>query len=584
MRLADIILIQFEYPANTWVTVTPVIEELEMSKAKEKGTYLYRTECDVSFTLIGDDYNFIRAIEETNHCAEVGVRFFCNPAQEETDLLYFGTISMNDVDFDYSNCIATLRVIPDDLYACLKRELKKQINILASTNNVTVNFLIGEIEYQRCPPSGTTSITGLLPVNAPVQDSCLTDPATWAVIENHFSNIQPSGGAPPWSAEHFTEWARQVVTSVTMPPGDGWVNIGGNVWARPVATEYDPANSTSPPNPPNPFGDWIEKFRILYAEEPPMDNGQLLKDAIIFMLSQNDCRISVTSMFFGWNPQVGDVPPVNIAYTEAALKLQNLVIFQKSDVKRANVSNNAIIGEISMDEMFQLLEAMFQVYPTIDGIFLRFEHITYYTDNPVGLDLTGSSNTYRRWIKGNMKYSYTNDENPRYERFRWMDDIPSFFKGHQIIYDAFCSSKDNDIKEYIANKVTTDVQWILDFPDAISDEGFVIVNAAKIGTAYYIQDESGHLNGHLSFINLHDNYWRHYRFQESGIMNSTATAFLSTRGRRKQKSFVLPGWCCGDFSVFNPKSLVKTDFGEGTVERITWRAKAGTVTFDLSYP
>ena len=580
-KFLDRLTFEIEYPLGTWSAITPDVEDVLLSKKREDGQYFYRLTLDSEVTFRKAAWAFISDIEENDHCAEVNLRITCG-----TDIVYEGALSLNDGDFDFSNCAAVLKSATNDDYTCLEQGLKKEINILGDSNDETLNFTIGSIVTTSCPVTGTTLISGLYPVNPPVQDSCLTFPDTWAVKENHFTFITPSGSGafPPFTAEHRTVWVRQVVTSATQPPGIGWVDIGGGQWARKPTTEWDQENSTSQPPEES---EWHQYYNLSYGDLDSIDNGRLLSDMLDFMLGQIGCSLPVVSDFFMINPDF--TAPSNDVYMAAQEKLARLLFFQKSDVKRADVSDNATEGIMTLDELFSWMANRLQVFPSLETGSLRLEHITYYQDKPISLDLTDSA--YIRWVKGARRYSYAGT-NPRYLKFpQYEGQGRLFFDGLQIEYGAACSSKDGGDAPYPSGRFVTDLALVINSSGNFSDDGFVVVNAIEFSGALYADMEVSALNstaellnGHLSMPNLHDKYWRDYAYQASGLLNGVTIDFDSVRPSKRGVPITIPGWCCADFLNFDPASLVRTPIGDGEIEKITYSVKTGNVVFELIYP
>lgn len=580
-KLLDRLTFEIEYPAGTWNAILPTIEDVVLSKKREKGQFFYRLELETELLLRQGSWDFISAIEDLEHCADLNLRVLCSG-----ETLFTGQVKLNNGNFDYSLCLANIKATTQDDYQCVSNALKEEVNIISDTPEQTLNFAIGEFETLRCPPSGTAFVPVLLPSSTPVQDSCLTEPDGWVVLENHFTNISPSGpGAfPPFTADQYTVWIRQRVDSATPPPGLNWVNIGGTTWVREPFVLFDEANSTGQPPPES---EWHLYYYLVWGETLPIDNGVLIKDAIELMLDRGDCPLTVVSDFLGINPD--GTAPTNAAYTSALAKMQNLLLFQISDVKRATASNNASIGIATLEEIFKFL-ALFKVYPSILEGNLRLEHISYYESKPISLDLTAPQ--FARWLRRKKKYQYDNSDSPRWEKFKWGTNTNNpFFNGYPIDYGAACSSDDSDTVQYDSGRFVTDVQSVIDFPELFSDDGFVVVNAIEFDSGLYIDTEYSVLppslievlNGHLSFPNLHDKYWRNYAYQATGKMNSADITFDSVRPSKKGEPITINKWCCTDFINFDPATLVTTELGNGEIEKITFSVRSGTVTFELSY-
>lgn len=575
-KFLDRLTFEIEYPLGTWSAITPDVEDIVLTKKRENGQYFYRLSLETELLLMKAAWAFISEIEETDHCAEVNIRIKCR-----ADVLYEGKLSLNDGNFDFSRCNARLKATTEDDYACLERGLKQEMNVLPGDQ--TLRLYIGEPEYQTCIG---VHITGLNPPYYDPIDDCIS-PALWSLSENIYQNVSPSGtGAlPPFEADQETTWVRLTVDSATPPPGVGWTNIGGTTWVKPPAVIVDEAQTTDPP-PEEAV--WFQYWKLATGDVASVDNGVRLDDLIGRFLSEIGCSLTVVSDFFLINPDFTN--PTNDAYAAAQEKLGNVLVFQKSDVKRGSASNNATLGKMTLDELFQFLANGFKVFPSVLNGALRLEHISYYENKSVSLDLTSAA--YRRWTMRKKKYSYANDESPRYEKFSAMETISNErFDGVPIDYGSLCSSKDNDTVQHPLGRFVTDFSNVINYPEKFSDDGFVVVNAVEFDGQLYIDSEYSALfgtdeliNGHLSFPNLQDKYWRNYAYQSIGSLNDTAVTFESVRPNKRGEAITIPGWCCADFLNFDPASLVRTPIGDGEIEKITYSVKTGNVVFELIYP
>lgn len=566
---------EIEYPATVWAAIVPTVEDIILSKSRQDGQFFYRLEMQTELLLRKAAWDFISAIETDDHCSDVNIRIRCGDLT-----IYEGNIALNDASFDFSSCLATLKANTDDDFTCIEKGLKKEINILPGDQ--TLKLYIGELEYQDCI---STHITGLTPpVYNPI-DTCIS-PGLWALSENLYQNVFPSGtgATPPFEADQETTWVRQTVDSATPPPGIGWTNIGGNTWVRTPVTIVDEDLTTDPPPEES---SWSLYWKLAFGNDTSIDNGVRLDDLLQTFLDEIGCTLTIVSDYFGINPDF--THPTNDAYTAALEKMKDVLIFQKSDVKRGDASNNATVGKMTLDELFTFLANGPKVFPSIIAGTLRLEHISFYEEKPISLDLTLPQ--YRRWMKRKKKYSYDNTNSPRFEKFSAMETTNNrFFDGVPIEYGAECSSKDKDTEQHQLGRFVTDISSVLTSPEKFSDDGFVVVNAISFGGELYLDTELSAvngteqvLNGHLSFPNLHDKYWRNYAYQPTGFLNSDPVTFESTRPNKKQEPFTLEGWCCDDFVNFDPATLVTTELGNGEVEKITFSVRSGRVTFELIY-
>lgn len=590
MKLADRLLFEVEYPSGTWNEVNPVNEDFVFSKTKEEGQFFYRLQMETKPTFSKDaSWDFISDIELNDHCADLNLRVTC--PMEGGVTLYEGKIKLSKSDFDFSRCVASVGTETEDNYTCIKNGLKQEVNLLdliTTGDRKTLNLSLGTLEYAYCPgPSSYNTIVVPSPTPLPEQTGCLTELDGWVLLENRFINISPVAGAPPYTADARTVWVRHTLDSATTPPGTGWVNIGGTTWVREPEVEFDFDNSST-----GGFADtgtFNVIFKLVYADLGPIDNGMHLQDVLTELLGTGgiNCPLSIVSNFFSINPD--GTEPSNDAYTESAANLADVLVFQKSDVKRWDAGENATNGKMKLEELFEWMATMFKVFPSVDGTTLRIEHISYYESKPVGLDLTAAA--YSRWMANKYKYSYNTDRLPRYEYFEWMDNDSTTARMATLglQYGGACSAEGEEVTN-VASRVNPDLAAILNNPDRFADDGFVFVAAYETGGEYYAIEEEIQgtsqvaLNGHLSFRNLIPNYHKWYAYQEN-VTGQDIVSFTveSTRPLKEGEPITLPGWCCTDFINFDPDSTVITQIGDGGITRFEFRVNRGEVTINHEY-
>ena len=108
----------------------------------------------------------------------------------------------------------------------------------------------------------------------------------------------------------------------------------------------------------------------------------------------------------------------------------------------------------------------------------------------------------------------------------------------------------------------------------------------QTGSDYIVGEELGfltgtqRLNGHLSWANLHNYYWKHGRILDTGVMNSITTSFSDVQRNIKQIEITYPTYS----SDFDPDGLKTTELGDGEVGEAEYRLLDGTVSVVFFYP
>lgn len=369
------------------------------------------------------------------------------------------------------------------------------------------------------------------------------------------------------------------------PAGDGWVpysterygdtdpamitqsfaryNLGGGLYATPYIfnTQYYSYGNDSYATTGSVLG---------LGNSGQIDNGISLYLLMNALYAETTDR-SVKSNFFQWNP---DTPAVNNYVTGLPNQLTNLVIFQKSDVKRPYTLGNATIGNLTLEKLLNNVCMMFNCLWDIDEDGnLIIEHYSWF-ESGVGLDLTQPR--YAKNVAFSRKYSYDADSLPGREKFQFMEQANSDFVGQDIFYRSSCVNNNTDgVKTFNVDIVTTDVMMCLSNPNkdsAVKDDGFVIMACDDDDNVIAEAPIFGEKipNNILGWALLHRDYYKHGRVIRQGYLNGALTTFLSTVKSKKQNKITIP-LCCGD--EFDPNDLIKTTLGDN--------ASVGSAQYDL---
>jgi hypothetical protein len=275
--------------------------------------------------------------------------------------------------------------------------------------------------------------------------------------------------------------------------------------------------------------------------------------------------------------------------TGAPSKTGNILIFQKSDVKRPTGTGNASKAKMTFEKLIKALTEMFWLKWRFENGQFRIEHVTWYGKNP-GIDLT--DDRYKKRVIGLQRYSYDNAKIPQREEYTFKESGSPDFVGLPIVYTGGCAAagpKDNVVKHSVED-FTTDVQYCIDNPSSdserVSDDGFVMMATHTDGTDYWIISEGtilggSTLNNSLAWAQLHRDYHRYYRPLRSGIMNGVQTDFFSVQPTKQLGEITIP-LCCGD--NFNPDDTINTWDGPAVVSKATFSFNNEMLTLSLLRP
>ncbi|MGN6491163.1 MAG: hypothetical protein ACTHLE_04145 [Agriterribacter sp.] len=560
--------------------------------------------------LTGADYKFYYALETSNNrCGDIMIEIekWCGNAYVS---FLSGYLRPIDGYYDLDKCRLEMEITAVDPYYCYEYNKKREIDVFEAkpyNDRVKAHVVQGEIEvyikeYADNQPFDPYNPGGFFGG---------TDPrmAGWLIFRNEswiFGPNSPRGDGAQKN-QFKTYYAREIleIPSTDPDPGPGWIfisDVGGTKkYARQVVrtnyrrllpNNYDPEGDIQPTTIRH-FSE-MEEDSLLYAydvmgyEDTPdaFDNGILLTDLLGYFINKF-CGISIKSTFF----QVNADETFSEGYEQLpddARTLHN-IIFQKSDVKRLNASNNATKGITTLEKLLNSILTVYNLEYRIENGFFRIEHVSYW-NRVVGLDLTTPQ--YADYMRGSNKYKYDKSKLPQFEEFAFMEAGNDDFKGKPIEYFGRCFSieEGENIKRRDAQNITTDVEFCMlhsgGDDDTVSDDGFVIMATVLDGEQYFIMrfnpilDPYSRVNNPLSWAHLQEAFYQHARPQKIGYMNNVFHEFHSTIPVKKQDKVIVP-FCCGD--ELKLVDFVKTGLGDGIIEKAVLNHYRETLELDLLY-
>ena len=549
-------------------TVTPIASGLRRRWEREGDTRSYRRKLTTKLKFRGADYTYFRDIYDTGDCNEVSL-LIENYCGGEWVTWFEGVVPIYNGDYNADRCTVEFEIKPADVYECANKGFELRENWLSLTPGNIIKTFYGTVETIQCSQNASrTNHSYLVEFTKSCWGSGFTtsadpDPAlAWRPIQ-HYQSYEFLTG---WFISAETTWAREKATSVLSPPGDGWINIGGTNWVRPVnvskpVIEKEPAN----------YGvTWTTNI----INNAPISNGHSLGDTIEAVVAAMDCGIdTVVSNFFNINPDATN--PSNTPYTYAAANFASCFFFQKSDIVRASASNDATRFTFSLTEFFEemkLLQVSHAIADVAGVKTLRIEHYTYF-DGANGIDLTTLDGG--KYIVGKDDFK-TDAEVPNFESFAYQESYREKFLVKRITYPPACATTQGD--ERTARQLCCDLGGLLENPDAGLEGFFLMATHEYTGSNFILNTLGGEPNGAFAWENLLPALWADGRFHPDATANVPGYTVNSVRKTREQAQITIQ-FCCDD--VFEPSELVQTQLGWGEVKTAEEDTERATLKLTL---
>lgn len=563
----------FRFTANDGTgdtQVFPIASGLRRRWEREGDTRSYRLKLATKLKFKGADYTYFKDIYDTGECNEVTmlIENYCGGSWVTW---HEGTVPINNGDYNASRCEVSFEIKPADVYECANKAFENRENWLdyATKTKVKTNLPGNNIETIVCDSAETFAAVDL---DLHFSSTCFGGTVTssqdpnptlaWRPI-SHYQFFQVG---IPWTLVAKTTWAREKVTSVGAPPGNGWINISGTTWVRPVSIGF----------PVITYSDTSAgiTWETQIVNAAPISNGRKLSDVLEAATAAFDCGFdSVVSDFLNINPD--STAPSNDAYDYAAAHFENLFFFQKSDIVRASASNDATRFTFSMKEFLEEIKILnlFHSITNVAGVkTLRIEHYTYWL-NTNGLDLTTLDGG--KYIVGRDDFK-TDAEVPNFESFAYQESYRPKFLTKRITYPPACATTQGD--ERTARQLCTDFAGLTENPDA-GLEGFFLMATIDMGGGEYLMNTfGGEANGAFAWENLLPALWADGRFHAGATANVPGYTVNSVRKSREQAQITIQ-FCCDD--TFEPSELVQTQLGWGEVKSAEEDTETATLKLSL---
>lgn len=165
-----------------------------------------------------------------------------------------------------------------------------------------------------------------------------------------------------------------------------------------------------------------------------------------------------------------------------------LLLTPKSNLLHGNYDHPAQKAETTLKSILDTLTNLYQCYWYVEDGKLKIEHVSFFKNGytydeatpGISFDLTEMENwrNGKKWGYLTSNYEFDKSDMPARYQFSWMDDVTTAFEGYPIEIRSKFVTEDN-IEDITVSNMTTDVDYMLLNPNAISQDGFVLFAAVN---------------------------------------------------------------------------------------------------------
>ena len=568
------------------IVVVPLNEnDFSLEYQRENDDKLdYEKKLSGKIMFVGDAFKRLMIMENSAYRCEEQVLSIYKICKGVEVLHFTGRISLNDADFNLNRCTITMKFLDDNSDKCIEDGKNLKLNLFQLIyDRITVKTasFVGAIETKNCSKSSPNII------DIPTDYWCGGgDPYSqnWTLVS--YQQSSPDG------VHHFVKnvWKREIIeVSCSQEINPLWVLVEDNCgttgkkkFAKTVSL-FDCVVSSEPENE---FGSFYYSMdcKVLGYDggTTSLKNGLHFSEVMQEILKGACPNLTLKSDFFQINPEVVS----NLNYvTGKESTTRDIIIFQKSDVKRPTATGSATKLEIELEKILEILLQVFNVKWRIVGGFFILEHISYFSKN-VGFDIT--SEDLKKYFVGKMQYTYDNANIPQKETFRFKEQQGGDWN-LEVVYKGCVTNKKKNEVPILVDGAMTDIVFAISNPDSdsklVDDLGFCMVSSKKISDEYFINSEASpngsRLNNVFSWVALFRDFHYYERPMKVGSVNGVTTNFISSIPTKKGERFAIPYNVCK--TIFNPDNFVKTLLGDGIVSSAKHRFKDEFLELELLY-
>ena len=218
---------------------------------------------------------------------------------------------------------------------------------------------------------------------------------------------------------------------------------------------------------------------------------------------------------------------------------QTLLITPKSNLVTAGYDQPAQKAPITLKNVTDMLRDCFRCYWFIDEQNrFRVEHIQYFRNGGsysvlpvVGIDLTAQqvSRNGKAWAFARDQFKFDKPAMSARYQFGWMDNVTQLFDGFPIDIISKYVNPDN-IEQIDISRFTSDIDYILLNPNAVSKDGFVLMAGVPKSYSNTVNSVTNTYYSNIINVNLSAGEKIIVKYLGDGMFSSNIAALYDSNG------------------------------------------------------
>lgn len=548
---------------GSWRLVNPELYNVVYKWRKDETTKAWYLQMTADIILRGLDYDFVKTHESSqDECKTLDYKIERDNVQE-----YDGYLDLRG-EYRISGKVFKSKIVDIEKLDCLFKD--DEINLFDyAVDRWSVKPYSGSLEfaeYGKFTNENGDIITGEIKYESD----------KWGLYYHEEEDgINTSIGLNGNAAYHNTykKYVREVKTSITMPSGGGWIQVGTDKWARNVSLtkNEDIINDIYYETPAQ------KRTRNIYSwsylPDLILTNGIALREVLYHLF--DECLYTFNSQFFR-----DEITIINEVYNTASALFHDIKLFHISDIIYVEEEGNATKMLVERGKFLKEIINYFnlELWRILDNVYL--EHKSY-KERLLNLDVSESE-----YYSDIYKYDTNIAKSEEWEHTEGSKN--ENFKNIKLEYSKNCPREINraelsesfsilfaDLASVISNKTlweNNDIDKATIVMVSVDSDGVINRNDTIL--------ENTVINGCLSFAYLINHIYNYDRAAKTGTVKDDIKINNKITGSGRKSEIKVPIEI-SDFLNINPYNYIKTKLGIALINELEYSNCECSLNYEL---
>lgn len=540
---------------GSWRLVNPELYNVVYKWRKDETTKAWYLQMTADIILRGLDYDFVKTHESSqDECKTLDYKIERDNVQE-----YDGYLDLRG-EYRISGKVFKSKIVDIEKLDCLFKD--DEINLFDyAIDRWTVKPYSGSLEFAEymiiIPATGSGTV---------YYGELKHEEDKWTQYYFEYTHdTRAEGIIYIW----LYKYVREIKTSITMPSGGGWIQVGTDKWARSVSVtkNEDEEKDIEGGSGKRFIKSWS------YLPDVSLTNGIALREVLYHLF--DECLYTFNSQFFR-----DEITIINEVYNTASALFHDIKLFHISDIIYVEEEGNATKMLVERGKFLKEIINYFnlELWRILDNVYL--EHKSY-KERLLNLDVSESE-----YYSDIYKYDTNIAKSEEWEHTEGSKN--ENFKNIKLEYSKNCPREINraelsesfsilfaDLASVISNKTlweNNDIDKATIVMVSVDSDGVINRNDTIL--------ENTVINGCLSFAYLINHIYNYDRAAKTGTVKDDIKINNKITGSGRKSEIKVP-MEISDFLNINPYNYIKTKLGIALINELEYSNCECSLNYEL---